>query len=223
MDSCEILVVDDDPRMRELIAYVLGKEGFAVREAANGRLALAAVATKRPDLVLLDVLMPEMDGISVCRQLRASGDLPIVFLSSRGEDIDRMLGLDFGADDYVAKPFHPGELVSRIRAVLRRSRPRAGNVVQAGGVRMEIDAHRAWVREREITLTATEFRMLVALLNRTGNVVTRAELIRLAYEGNHHVSPRTLDSHMRGVRSTLRAENADHITTITGVGWRWDG
>lgn len=220
MSEATILVVDDDPRMRELLLYVLGRAGFQVKEAADGREALVAAEKLKPDLVLLDVLMPELDGISVCRQLRARGDVPVVFLSSRGEDVDRMLGLDLGGDDYIAKPFHPGELVSRIRAVLRRSRPPAGT--ESAGVRLDVAAHRAWAGDVELSLTVTEMRMLRALIARPGAVVRRNELVREAYDGPHHVSGRTLDSHVRGIRNKLRAADADHIVTVTGVGWRWE-
>jgi two-component system, OmpR family, response regulator len=220
MSEATVLVVDDDPRMRELLVYVLGRAGFAVREAADGRAALQAVAAEPPDLVLLDVLMPELDGISVCRTLRARSDLPVVFLSSRGEDIDRMLGLDLGGDDYVAKPFHPGELVSRIRSVLRRTRP--ARVTESGGVRLDAAAHKVLVNGVDLELTHTELCILRVLLARPGVVVRRAELVREAYGGPHHVSGRTLDSHVRGIRTKLRAHDADHIVTVTGLGWRWD-
>lgn len=220
MSEATILVVDDDPRMRELLVYVLGRAGFVVKEAADGREALTAAERLKPDLVLLDVLMPELDGISVCRQLRTRGNVPVVFLSSRGEDVDRMLGLDLGGDDYIAKPFHPGELVSRIRAVLRRTRP--PRPTESGGVRLDLDAHRAWAGEVELTLTNTELRMLRALIAKPGAVVRRNELVREAYDGPHHVSGRTLDSHVRGIRNKLRAADADHIVTVTGVGWRWE-
>lgn len=225
MSTPEILVVDDDPRLRELVRYTLVRAGFEVREAGDGRLALAEVARRVPDLVLLDVLMPEMDGITVCRELRARHDVPVIFLSSRGEEVDRILGLDLGGDDYVAKPFAPGELVSRIRAVLRRARPDALHtpppVVETDGVRLDARAHRVTADGQEIPLTATEFRILHALLARPGEVVTRSAMLKAAYEGPHHVSDRTLDSHVRGVRRKLRPTGHDLIETVIAVGWRW--
>ena len=162
--TAEILIVDDDPRLRELVRYTLAREGFAVREAGDGKQALAAVNARVPDLVVLDVLMPELDGISVCRELRKSHDVPVVFLSSRGEEVDRILGLDFGGDDYLAKPFAPAELVSRVKAVLRRTQKKdtAPPVVEDGGVRLDANAYRAWAGDQELTLTRTEFRMLHA-------------------------------------------------------------
>ncbi len=219
----EVLVVDDDPRLREVVRYTLARAGFRVREAGDGLAALAEVRASRPDLVLLDVLMPGLDGISACRELRAEHDVPVVFLSSRGEEIDRVLGLDLGGDDYIAKPFSPTELVSRIRAVLRRAaRPAPRETLVEREVRIDLRAHRAFAREAELDLTATEFRMLAALLADAGAIVTRAAMVRAAYGGPHHVSERTLDSHVRGVRNKLRVHALDHIVTVTAVGWRWD-
>lgn len=222
----EILVVDDDPRLRELVRYTLVRAGFSVREAADGREALAAITRQAPDLVVLDVLMPELDGMSVCRELRSTHpQLPVVFLSTRGEEVDRILGLDLGGDDYLAKPFAPAELVSRIRAVLRRARPGAlqgpPTLVEAGPVRLDARAHRVTVHGQEVVLTATEFRILHALLARVGEVVARRDVQRAAYDGPHHISERTLDSHVRGVRQKLRAAGVDRIETVIAVGWRW--
>lgn len=220
----EILVVDDDPRLRELVRYTLARAGFRVREASDGREALAAVRAQVPDLVVLDVLMPELDGLSVCRRLRSDHDVAIVFLSSRTEEVDRVMGLDLGGDDYIAKPFAPGELVSRVRAVLRRTRREAAPpaVVADGTVRLDALQHRAWALDGvELALTVTEFRMLHALLARAGEVIPRAELVRAAYDGPHHVSSRTLDSHVRGVRAKLRPNGVDRIETVLGIGFRW--
>jgi len=221
--GAEILIVDDDPRLRELVRYTLTRAGFAVREAGDGRAALAAVQARQPDLVVLDVLMPELDGISVCRELRKSHDLPVVFLSSRGEEVDRILGLDLGGDDYLAKPFAPGELVSRVKAVLRRTRKvsAAAVVVEGARVRVDLQQFRAWAGGQELTLTRTELRMLHALVAAAGGVLSRDQLVRAAYDGPHFVSDRTVDSHIRGVRAKLRGHDADGIDTVTGVGWRW--
>jgi two-component system OmpR family response regulator len=175
--------------------------------------------------VLLDVMMPEMDGITTCRAIREERDLPVIFLSSRGEEVDRILGLDLGGDDYLSKPFAAGELVSRIRAVLRRARPESASgpppIVEADGVRLDARAHRVWAGSQEVPLTATEFRILHALLARPGEVVTRREMVRAAYDGPHHVSERTLDSHVRGVRQKLRPDR-DFVETVIAVGWRWN-
>ena len=142
--------------------------------------------------------MPEMDGLEVCRAIRKTSQVPIVFLSSRGEEVDKVLGLEMGGDDYLAKPFSPRELVSRVKAVLRRTRPATEQtLVEASGVKLDVEAFRVWAGEVEVTLTVTEFRILEVLLRRPGRVFTRDELVQRAYEGPHHVSDRTLDSHMR--------------------------
>ncbi len=222
----EILVVDDDPRLRELVRYVLDRAGFSVREAADGRAALAALAQGVPDLVLLDVRMPEVDGIEVCRALRRDHTVPVIFLSTLGDEIDRVRGLDIGGDDYVTKPFLPNELVSRVRAVLRRAAPaapKADGVLTAGSVRVDVRAHRCFMADSEVTLTATEFRIVQALIGDPGRVFDRRALILAAYEGPHHVSPRTLDSHIRGVRNVFRPFGLDPIETLPAVGWRWRG
>lgn len=222
-DSAEILVVDDDPRLRELVRYTLARSGFRVREAADGRAALTAIAQREPDLVVLDVLMPELDGISTCRELRQRSSVPVIFLSTRGEEVDRVLGLDLGGDDYLPKPFAPMELVSRVRAVLRRARPAASvePVVEADGVRVDTVQFRAWAGEVELSCTPTELRMLHVIIGRKGAVVTRDQMIRAAYTGPHFVSERTVDSHIRGIRARLRPSGSDGVETVNGVGWRW--
>ncbi|HHO54189.1 MAG TPA: response regulator transcription factor, partial [Deltaproteobacteria bacterium] len=200
----------------------LDRAGYEVIEASNGRQALERFRRQGVDLVVLDVLMPEMDGITVCQELRKSSQVPIVFLSSRAEEVDRILGLEMGGDDYLTKPFSPRELVSRIKAVLRRthtlSEPNA--VVAAAGIRIDTDAFRAWAGEIELQLTVTELRILEVFVRRPGRVFTRDELVERAYPGPHHVSDRTLDSHIRRIRQKLRAAGADPIRTVHGLGFR---
>lgn len=247
MSAERILVVDDDPRLREVVRYALSRAGFDVVEAGDGRAALQAVAARAPDLVVLDVLMPELDGLDVCRELRRQGSLPIVFLSSRGEEMDRVLGLELGGDDYLTKPFSPRELVSRVRAVLRRTRPAAPPVGATGGpaaveaeeedepvlvegrIRLDPVEHRVTAAGQEVDLTATEFRILQVLLRRPGRVFTREELVDRSYPGRHFVSDRTLDSHMRRIRQKFReaaeavgdpGHTHDPIETVHGVGYR---
>ena len=176
--SSRILVVDDDPRLREVVRYALSRAGFDVQEASDGAQALAAFraavsGSEAPDLIVLDVMMPEMDGLSVCREIRKDSEVPIVFLSSKDEELDRILGLELGGDDYVTKPFSPRELVSRVKAVLRRAKPREApaqesEVLSAGGVRMDLGQFRVWGGETEVTLTVTEFRILQVLLRHPG-------------------------------------------------------
>jgi two-component system, OmpR family, response regulator len=224
----EILVVDDDPRLREVLVYALTRAGFHVREAGDGRQALTACTQKMPDLLVLDVLMPELDGLDVCRELRRTSPVPILFLSSKGEELDRVLGLEMGGDDYVTKPFSPRELVSRVKAVLRRTRPAAPepDVLSAGAIRLDPEAHRCFVDNAEVSLTLTEFRLLETLLSRPGRAFTRDELVDRAYEGRHFVSGRTVDSHIRRVRQKLRTKlqdagvAGDPIETVHGLGYR---
>lgn len=218
-----ILLVDDDPHLREVLRYALAREGFAVREATDGARALALLDVEPADLVVLDVLMPEMDGLEVCRRIRRDSRVPIVFLSSRGEELDRVLGLELGGDDYMTKPFSPRELVSRVKAVLRRTQPAqpaAGDALVVGEIRLDPVEFRVHAAGVEITLTVTEFRLLKVLMGHPGRVYTRDELMNHAYEGVHHVSDRTLDSHVRGIRQKLRAADVDPIETVHGLGYR---
>lgn len=218
----EILLVDDDPHLREVVRYALAREGFAVREAPDGRKALEAFEQAPPDLVVLDVLMPELDGLEVCRRIRRSSAVPVLFLSSRGEEVDRVLGLDLGGDDYLTKPFSTRELVSRVKAILRRTgAPEPGAELRRGRIRVDPVAHRAYVEQHALDLTVTEFRMLQAFVRHPGRAFTRAALVELAYEGPHHVSDRTVDSHMRNLRAKLReAGEDDPIETVHGLGFR---
>ena len=219
----EILIVDDDPRLREVVRYALEREEFVVREAGNGKQALDAIAENPPDLVLLDVLMPELDGIEVCRQIRSHSNLPVVFLSSRGEELDRVLGLDLGGDDYITKPFSPRELVSRIKAVLRRTVPEVSAILEVAGLRLDVAKHQVWALHPTPTVlvfTATEFRLLHVLMQRPGCVYSRDDLMKRAYDGPHFVSGRTLDSHMRRIRQKLRDVGLSPIETVHGVGYR---
>jgi two-component system OmpR family response regulator len=215
-----ILLADDDPSLREVVRYALDRAGFEVIEAADGRAAVERFARHAIDLVLLDVLMPELDGIEVCRVIRKTSQVPIVFLSSRAEEVDKILGLEMGGDDYIAKPFSPRELVSRIRAVLRRTKPEESKVLEAAGVKLDVEAFRAWAQDTEMTLTVTEFRILEVLVRRPGRTFKRDELVERAYEGPHHVSDRTLDSHIRRIRQKLREGGLDPIETVHGLGFR---
>jgi len=225
-ERADILLADDDPHLREVVRYALARDGFAVREAADGAAALAAFRAREPDLVVLDVLMPEADGIAVCRAIREVSTVPILMLSSRGEEVDRLLGLELGADDYVTKPFSTRELVTRVRALLRRSawqgrEARDPEVRSIGRLRVHLGRATCHVGEVEVALTLTELRMLAALLDRPGHVLTRDALVERAYGGPHHVSDRTLDSHVRNIRAKLRDAGMDGVVeTVHGLGFR---
>lgn len=218
-----ILIVDDDAHIREVLRYALGQAGFSIDEAANGAEALTLAKSTDYDLIVLDILMPEKDGIEVCNELRRSSEVPILFLSSKDEEIDRIIGLELGADDYVTKPFSPRELLARIRAILRRPRVASSDSPLSIG-KLFIDPARRCVswEDAPVTLTATEFSILSLLASRPGKVFERDELMRGAYPGKRIVSHRTIDSHIRRLRDKLRAYGAEVIHTSHGVGYRLD-
>lgn len=219
-----VLVVDDDAHIREVARFALVREGYVVELANDGLAALDRLTRGGIDLVVLDVLMPELDGLAVCRRL--GGRVPVVVLSSRGEEADRVLGLDLGADDYLAKPFSPRELVARIAAVLRRTRDRAGPIAEpqpvlaVGNVTIDRDRHEVRISDIPLTVTATELRLLATLANHRGRVLSRGQLIATVYGGDHHVTERTIDTHIRNLRSKLAAHGAPVIETVHGVGYR---
>lgn len=222
-----ILIVDDDLHIREVIRVVLKKAGMTVSEARDGREALVRFAADRPDLVVLDIGMPELDGLDVCRDIRKSSDVPILFLSARDEEIDRILGLEIGGDDYVTKPFNPRELVARINVILRRVVARsldAGNQqtpLAQGQLSVDPEQHVAAFAGMPLRLTAIEFGILRAFLARPTSVFSREQIMAAAYQLNIQVSDRTIDSHIRNIRAKLAALNCDNvIETIHGVGFK---
>ncbi|HYV44555.1 MAG TPA: response regulator transcription factor [Myxococcaceae bacterium] len=226
-DQPRVLVVDDDPHLREVVGFALRQAGYAVEEAADGRAALEAFRRRPPALLVLDVMMPEMDGLEVCRAVRQQSRVPIIFLSSRDDEVDRILGLELGGDDYVSKPFSPRELMARVKAVLRRQAEvaappaaRSGEgVLKRGPLSVDLEQWRAFWGEREVTLTATELQLLAALLRAPTKAFTREELMTRAYEGVV-VSDRTIDSHVRRIRQKFAAAGAEVIETVHGHGYR---
>jgi len=221
----QILVVDDDAHIRQVVRFALEKAGHEVREAADGRAALAEFAGSPADLVVLDILMPEIDGLEVCRELRRQSEVPILFLSSRDEELDRVLGLELGGDDYVVKPFSPRELVARVKGILRRATQQAFEVescgvVERGPLRLDVERHTCTWAGELVTLTVTEFGLLHSLCGMRGKVYTRSELVARAYGAGHHITDRTVDSHIRRIRAKLKQLCADPIETVYGLGYR---
>ncbi len=218
-----ILVVDDEAHIRDVVRYALERDGHRVVTAGDGEEALARVREGGVDLVVLDVVMPELDGLSVCRRLRAEHPLPIVFLSSRGEEFDRINGLELGGDDYVVKPFSPRELATRVKVVLRRSAGAAApadDVLEHGALRLDPAAHEVRVGAALVDLTATEFKLLHVLLEFRGRVIGRGELIEQVRDDAYHVTERTVDTHVKRIRAKLRPFGVDPIETVHGVGYK---
>jgi two-component system, OmpR family, response regulator len=220
-----ILVVDDEAHIRDVVRYALERDGFDVVCAANGLEALAAVREHPVDLVVLDVVMPELDGLSVCRRLREERPVPIVFLSSRGEEVDRINGLELGGDDYVVKPFSPRELATRVKAVLRRTAPADVSPASSapltfGALRLDPEAHEAHVDSSRLDFTATEFALLRVLLESRGRAFSRTELIDAVRDDAYHVTERTVDTHVRRIRAKLKPFGIDPVETVHGVGYK---
>ena len=219
----KILIVDDDPRLREVVQIALERAGHRCLTAADGQQALDRAARESPDLIVLDVGLPEVDGFEVCRRLRGRGDaVPVLFLTAREDEIDRVVGLELGADDYVTKPFSPRELVARVAAILKRARPATGpQAVTQGALVLDVAAHACTVAGRPVALTATEMAILARLAGRPGQVQARPALVDAVFGPGSPVSDRTLDSHLRNLRAKLaEAGCADAIETVHGVGLR---
>lgn len=220
-----ILVVDDDPHIREVICFALEKAGMHTQAAGDGARALLLMAARPPDLVILDIGMPEMDGLETCRRIRRTSETPILFLSARDEEIDRVLGLEMGGDDYVTKPFSPRELVARVNAILKRVRPTAqpepDRTLAHGHLRLDPSTRDLTFRDVPVAVTALEFAILAALMPRPRQVLSREQIMGAAYAGAVHVSDRTVDSHVRNIRAKLGAAGCtDAIETVHGVGFR---
>ncbi len=214
-----IWVIDDDVTLRKMVREILQQEGFDVREFVDARGVVEAL-DDQPSLILLDVRMPGQKGTELCREIRARSSVPIIFLSSAADPIDRVVGLELGADDYIVKPFHPKELAARVHAVLRRAEAIAPNdgVLRAGSLTLDPLAIKAEFAGREISLTNTEFRLLQTLMEQPRKVFSRKELMAGAYDGTR-VSKKTIDSHIRRVRASFESCDIDPIRTVRGVGY----
>ncbi|QUH06146.1 response regulator transcription factor [Saccharopolyspora erythraea] len=221
-----VLVVDDDTSVRDVVRRYLQRAGYAVELAGDGETALRLHAERKPDLVVLDLMLPGVGGLEVCRRLRERGEVPVVMLTALGEESDRVVGLEQGADDYVVKPFSPRELVLRVASILRRARtarPVEGEVIADGALRLDLDARRGTLDGTELALTGREFDLLVFLLRHPGRAFSRAELLEQVWGwsfGDHS----TVTVHMRRLREKIEPDPARpvRINTVWGVGYRYD-
>ncbi|MGI9402802.1 MAG: response regulator transcription factor [Rhizobiaceae bacterium] len=225
-----ILVVDDDPHIAEVIGFALDKAGHTYQVAGDGTQALAKFDSGKVDLIILDVGLPEMDGLEVCRQIRKSSEVPILFLSARDDEIDRILGLELGGDDYVTKPFSPRELMARISVILKRAAgrqigiPDIDDCLSVGKLAMLRSERTVTFNGNAVCLTALEFNILETLMTRPRMVSSRVQILDRAYPDNFNVSDRTIDSHIRNVREKLRKQGCmDSIETVHGAGFRMGG
>lgn len=221
-----ILVVDDEPNICDVICFALERAGMITSTAGNGNQAIAVFRASRVDLIVLDIGMADMDGLEVCRQIRKFSSIPILFLSARDEEIDRILGLELGGDDYVTKPFSPRELVARVKAILKRSGPTgsAGTLdsnMRVGDLHLDRAGRTVGFRGRQVEPTALEFSIVEAMIARPEMVFTREQLMVAAYGAGTYVADRTIDSHIRNIRAKFATIGADGmIVTVHGVGFK---
>jgi len=227
-EGCElrtILVVEDEPKILRIVCDYLDRAGFRSVEAVDGRSALQLAQRDRPDLVVLDLGLPDMDGLDVIRRLRESSRVPVVVLTARGEESDRLVGLELGADDYVVKPFSPKEVVARVRAVLRRTERAAepGRVVRAGDVTVDLDRMSVTAGERAVELTRTEIQLLATLARQPGRVLTRAQLLDAIHGVEVDSYERAIDAHVKNIRRKLESDprRPRYLLTVHAVGYRF--
>ncbi len=219
-----ILVIDDEPKIAELCRDYLAAAGYAVLTAGDGPQGLALARRERPDLVVLDLMLPGMDGLDVCRELRRDGNVPVIMLTARVEETDKLIGLELGADDYLTKPFSPRELVARVRTVLRRAAGGAASeVIRAGTLTLDRARYKVTLTDREVTLTPTEFEILAALAGQPGRVFSRAQLLTVARGVAFESYERAIDSHIRNLRRKIEPpeDEPQYILTVHGVGYKF--
>ena len=224
MNNPKILVIDDDPKLASLLVEYLGGRGLLVEQASSGQQGLEKRKMGSFDLVILDVMMPGMDGFETLKELRKESDIPVIMLTARTEDFDRIVGLELGADDYINKPFNPRELLARIHAILRRTQNAQStedSAIVVGNVRMEVTKRKVFVRGEDIELTATEFDILRVLLSNAGRVIARERLMELARGQEFAAFDRSIDVHISNVRKKLgdSSKQSQIIKTIRGVGY----
>jgi two-component system, OmpR family, response regulator ResD len=227
MDSPRILVVDDEPVVTEVVERYLAREGYTVRTEADGEAALRAYSEMRPHLVILDLMLPKLGGIDVCRQIREGSQTPVIMLTARGDEMDRIAGFDVGADDYLAKPFSPRELVVRVRAVLRRTLDASllqSDRLVRGDIAIDPRGRAVEVAGVPVELTVREFDLLWFLVNHPGEVFTREQLLTKVWKYEWFGDASTVTVHIRRLRTKIEREpeKPRHVQTVWGVGYRWD-
>ena len=224
-----ILVVDEDPNVSDVVRRYLAREGYEVESVADGTVALERALASPPDLLVLDLMIPGIDGLEVCRRLRALAPVPVIMLTAKGDETDRIIGLELGADDYIAKPFSPRELTARVKAVLRRARgplaaaPTGPHELRAGSLVVNVPAHEVRRDDRVVSLTAREFELLVFLMRNTGRVFHREELLERVW-GYTYGDTSTVTVHVRRLREKIERDPAEpeHVVTVWGVGYRFE-
>lgn len=220
-----ILLVEDDDILREALAYNLRRESYEVIEVADGQEAIASARRESPDLILLDVMLPGLDGLSVCRVLRSESSTPIILLTARSGEVDKIVGLESGADDYVTKPFSTGELLARIRAALRRSQQASsGLILERGDIRLNLERRRAHRGERELILSPKEFELLAELMRNSGVALSRDILLERVWGYDFIGDSRTVDVHVRWLREKVEEDPSQphYIQTVRGIGYRFE-
>lgn len=219
----KILVIDDEPNIIQLARLYLERDGFKVETAAGGRDGLARQESSKPDLIVLDIMLPDIDGFEVCRQIRARSNVPVLMLTARKEDIDKIVGLEIGADDYLTKPFNPRELVARVKAVLRRSQPGAtnpaGTTIQLGQLLIDVARHEVSANGKPVTLRTKEFALLAALAQNLGIVLSRERLLEMVWGYDYYGETRTVDVHINHLRDKIAGSGVD-IETLRGTGYK---
>jgi two-component system alkaline phosphatase synthesis response regulator PhoP len=221
----KILIIEDEKRIAHWVREYFEQNGFQAMVASDGRTGLHLARNEHPELIILDLMLPEMDGKDVCKAIRRESDVPIIMLTARSSEIDRIMGLELGADDYVVKPFSPGELIARARAVLRRTQGalRSTDTLQHGEIHLDLAAHTCAVRGQQVRLSRTQFDLLAALMQNKGRVLSRAQLLEAAFEGDYDGFDRTIDVHIRRLRKQIELDpsNPEHIVTVFGVGYKF--
>ncbi|HDR7632026.1 Two component transcriptional regulator, winged helix family [Bacillus mycoides] len=222
MSKYNVLVVDDESDMRQLVGMYLDNFGYEWGEAENGKEALRKLETEHYDFVVLDIMMPEMDGLSVCKEIRKTSDVPIIFLTAKGEEWNRVNGLRMGADDYIVKPFSPGELIARMEAVLRRyTKQEQQEEIQFGPILINEKSRRVETNGETIPLTVKEFDLLYFLCQHNGQVFSREQLLEKVWGYDYAGSTRTVDTHVKTMRLKL-GESGNYIQTVWGVGYKFE-